>query len=157
MPDNAAAGAPKKNNKMLLILIVVLLVAVLGFGAYYFFLREEPEEPKTQSLYEQLEETVYYTPGDYFVTNITGSQALCKTSVSLALTSEDSANVTTFLENNNAVIRNAIIKVLISHPEQEMRAANAIDLLENEMSVAIRGATGVETLQRVFISDFVIQ
>lgn len=152
MPENAG-GAAKPKNKMLPILIVLIL-AVVAFGAYYFFFRKTDEEPTaTLSTYQELEETVYYSPGDYFVTNITGSQALAKTSVSLALTADESE----FLGNNNAVVRNSIVKVLISHPEQEMRAANAIDMLENEMAVAIRSATGLECLSRVYISDFVIQ
>lgn len=150
MPENAAPAA-KPKNKMLPILIVLILV-VVAFGAYYFFFRKD-EEPKQLTQYEQLEGTRYYSPGDYFVTNIPGSQALCKTSVSLALDADEEE----FLTNSNPVIRNAIVKVLISHPEQEMRAANAIDLLENEMAVAIRTATGLETLERVYISDFVIQ
>lgn len=149
MPENAGAAKPK--NKMLPILIVLILV-VVAFGAYYFFFRNE-DEPTQQSQYDILESTKYYSPGDYFVTNISGSQALCKTSVSLALEADEED----FLANNNAVIRNAIVKVLISHPEQELRAYNAIDLLENEMVVAIRAATGLETLSRVYISDFVIQ
>ena len=154
MPENAAAGAPKPKNKLMPV-IIILLVVVIGFGAYYFFLRPEPEEPaQSTSLYDQLAETVYYSPGDYFVTNISGSQSLCKTSVSLAL-EDPKGEVTEFLETNNAVVRNAIVKVLISHSEQEMRAMNAMDVLENEMAVAVRSATGLESLQRVFISDFI--
>lgn len=145
--------AAQDMNKKILPIILVLVIVVAAFAVYYFFLRPDPNENATPTQYEELEKTVYYTPGDYFVTNITGSQALTKTSVALALSEDE----TSFLETNNAVIRNAIVKVLISHPEEEMRAANSIDMLEAEMADSIRSATGIETLDRVLISDFVIQ
>lgn len=128
------------------------MIVVAAFAVYYFFLRPtgEPAEP---SQYEKLSESFYYVPGEYFVTNITGSTALAKTSVSLQLSKDE----TEFLDLNQSVVRNAIVKVLISHPEQEMRADNSISMLESEMANAVRSATGLETLEQIFISDFVIQ
>ena len=96
----------------------------------------------------------YYVPGEYFVTNIVDSTALCKTSTSLALSGKDQ---TAFLETNVAVIRNEIIKVLRSHNEEDLRAPGAIDQLEQEMTAAIQEELQLTDLVQVFISDFVIQ
>lgn len=143
-----------KNKKIVPIIIVAVIVVAAFFVYYSFFMK--PAEEKTPEAEQQtkLEEMYYYTPGEYFVTNIIDSSALCKTSVALALTGEDQ---TVFLEKHNAMIRNAVIKVLISHTEDEMRTAQAIDMLESEMTSALKQALGLEGLQTVYISDFVIQ
>lgn len=141
-----------KKKKVLPIIIVVIAV-IAAFCVYYFVLKPVPEE-EAGSETVKLEDMYYYVPGEYFVTNIEESSALCKTSVSLALTGKDQ---TTFLETNNAVIRNAVIKVLISHTEDELRTAGAIDMLEGEMSAELKTALRLEELQTVYISDFVIQ
>ena len=140
--------------KKILPIIIVVVAAIVAFGVYYFFLRPEPE-PATPTRYEELEETTPWVPGEYFVTNITGSSALLKLSVSLSLAEDES----TFLDTHVAIVRNAIIRVLIAHPEEEMRAPSALTMLENEMTAAVREATGLteDVLKNVVISDFVIQ
>ena len=144
--------------KKILPIIIVVVAAIVAFGVYYFFLRpdEDAGQPAVLSRYEELEESVPWVPGEYFVTNITGSSALLKMSVSLVLTDEEQ---TEFLDTNVAIVRNAIIRVMIAHPEEEMRAASAITMLENEMTNAVREATGLteDVLSQVVISDFVIQ
>lgn len=141
--------------KKALPIVIVLIAVVAAFAVYYFFLRPEPSggEP---TRYEELEETVYISPGDYFVTNITGSSALTKTSVMISLLDKDEEE---FMNDNNAVVRNAIVRVLISHPEEEMRAATAINMLQTEMTNALREELGLaeNALGGVLITDFVIQ
>lgn len=140
--------------KKLLPIIIVIVAVVAAFVVYYFFLRPQPEAVEP-TRYEQLEDSTPWVPGEYFVTNITGSSALAKTSVSLLLLDDES----TFLDQNVAVVRNAIIRVLIAHPEEEMRASTALTMLENEMTEAVREATGLneDVIEQVVISDFVIQ
>lgn len=135
-------------------IIIVIVAVVAAFAVYYFFLRPDPS-PSEPTRYEELEDITPWVPGEYFVTNITGSSALAKTSVSLLLLDDESA----FLDKNVAVVRNAIIRVLIAHPEEEMRAATALDMLENEMTTAVREATGLseDVIEQVVINDFVIQ
>lgn len=143
-----------KKKKIVPIIIVAVVVAAAFFVYYSFFMKPAKETTPEAEQQAKLEEMYYYTPGEYFVTNINGSNALCKTSVALALTGEDQ---TTFLEKHNAMIRNAVIMVLIGHTEDEMRTAQAIDMLEGEMTSALKEALGLEDLQNVYISDFVIQ
>lgn len=152
----ARSARPGSNMKKLLPIIIVVIAVVAAFGVYYFFLRPDPEAAAaTPSRYEELEERTYWVPGEYFVTNITGSSALLKVSTTLALTQDESE----FLDTNVAVVRNAIIRVLISHPEEELRAASALDMLETEMTNSVREATGLteDSLNRVLINDYVIQ
>lgn len=140
-------------KKKIVPIIIVVIAVVAAFCVYYFVLKPALEEgAETEAA--TLEDMYYYIPGEYFVTNINGSDALCKTSVALALTGDDQ---TTLLEKNNAVIRNVIIKVLISHAEDDMRGAQVIDMLEGEMTSAVKAALDTEELQNVYISDFVIQ
>lgn len=144
--------------KKILPIILVVVAAIVAFAVYYFFLRptDDTSQPAVLSRYEELENSVPWVPGEYFVTNISGSSALLKVSVSLELTDEKQNE---FLDANVAIVRNAIIRVLIAHPEEELRAASAITMLENEMTNSVREATGLteDVLTTVVISDFVIQ
>lgn len=144
------------NMKKILPIIIVVIAVLAAFAVYYFFLRPDPDAtPATPTRYEELEELVPWVPGEYFVTNINGSGALLKMSISLLL-SEDQSE---FLGNHVAIVRNAVIKVLMSHPEEELRAPSSIGMLEAEMTNAVREATGLteEILRNVYISDYVIQ
>ncbi len=137
--------------------IIIVVIAVVAAFAVYWFVIKPMNEPPAEDVPQEvkMEDIYYYPPGEYFVTNIKDSLALAKTSTSLALTGEDK---TPFLETNNAVIRNAIIKVLISHTEDELRTPEAINMLEKEMAEAVRAALQLEDeLYNVYISDFVIQ
>lgn len=142
-------------KKKLPIIIVAVLVAV-AFCVYFFVIKPMMEPPADETAQEvKIEDMYYYPPGEYFVTNVKDSLALAKTSTSLALTGEDK---TAFLETNNALIRNAIIKVMISHTEDELRTPEAIDMLEKEMTEAVRAALQLDdALYSVYVSDFVIQ
>lgn len=140
-------------KKKIVPIIIVIVVVVVAFFVYVNFFKPESQESEDPQM-TTLEDVYYYVPGDYFVTNINESLALCKTSVALALTGEDE---TEFLDTNVAVVRNSVIKVLIGHTEEELRSSSAIDMLENEMTASLKSALGIETLQKVYISDFVIQ
>lgn len=144
----------KHMKKKLVPIIIVVVAVIAAFCVYYFVIRPGSEEQPEVEATVTLEDMYYYVPGEYFVTNINDSSMLCKTSVSLALSGDDQ---TAFLEKNNAVIRNAVIKVLISHTENEMREVQAIDSLESEMTNSLKTALDIEGLEKVYISDFVIQ
>ncbi len=134
-------------------IIIIVIAVIVAFSVYFFVIKPGNDTEKTQQT--QLEEMYYYIPGDYFVTNVKDSPSLCKTSVSLALTGGDK---TPFLETSNAIVRNAIVKVLINHTEEELRDPGSIAMLEGEMKSAITSALQLENeLQNVYISDFVIQ
>lgn len=140
------------KKKIVPIIIVVIVVTAAFFVYFNFFAnKDEADQGATGTNYEEI---YYYVPGEYFVTNIVDSTALCKTSTSLALSGKDQ---TTFLETNVAVIRNEIVKVLRSHNEEDLRTPGAIDQLEQEMTVAIQEELQLTDLVQVFISDFVIQ
>ena len=141
------------KKKKIVPIIIVIIAVIAAFCVYYFVFRQTPEEDGATEA-AKLEDMYYYTPGEYFVTNIEESSALCKTSVSLAFTGSDQ---TAFLETNNAVIRNAVIKVLINHTEDELRTPQAINMLEGEMTESLKTALQSEELYTVYISDFVIQ
>ena len=140
-------------KKKIVPIIIVIVVVVAAFFVYFNFLKPTSQETGDPQM-SALEDVYYYVPGDYFVTNINDSLALCKTSVALALTGKDQSS---FLDTNVAVVRNSVIKVLISHTEEELRSSSAIDMLEDEMTASLKSALGIETLQKVYISDFVIQ
>ncbi len=142
------------NKKKLIIFIIVGVLVAGAFFVYFNFLQPKPEETAEEQQKTTLEETYYYIPGDYFVTNIEGSQSLTKTSIALALTGEDQ---TAFLEKNVAVIRNCVIQVLRNHTEEELREPTSVDTLGTEMTESVKQALALEDLQNVYISDFVIQ
>ena len=62
----------------------------------YFFIINPPEKEATIS---------YYTPGDYFVSNIKDSTRLLQTTIVFELLTYDSESMDTYLTENNHVIR----------------------------------------------------
>ena len=140
-------------KKKVVPVIIVIVIVIAAFFVYFNFFKNAQAEGQDPQM-SALEDVYYYVPGDYFVTNVNDSLVLCKTSVSLALSGKEQ---TAFLDTNVAVIRNSVIKVLISHTEEELRSPSAIDTLEKEMTESLKSALGLEELQKVYISDFVIQ
>ena len=136
------------RKKGLIVIIMVVLVAVVCMGCGLFGGSDKEEAANS------LEEMYFYSPGDYFVTNIKDSTALSKVSVSLALSGDDQ---TEFLTESNAAIRDAIVGVMRSHTEDELRAVDVTTALSAEMVTAINEALEITDVHNVYISDFVIQ
>lgn len=137
----------KKKTAVLLILVVIVASVFLS-SCSLFGGGDDSGETTLDDLY-------YYSPGDYFITNVKDSDSrLCKVSVSIALTGKDQ---TTFLEENNAVIRDTIVKIMRSYTEEELATPDIIDTLSERMTTTLQEVLGMSDVWYVYINDFVVQ
>lgn len=108
--------------------------------------------------------TVYaYPTGDAFVTNIVGSKKMLKCSVSFEVTDEKFA---TAAADTNAIVRNAVIKVLVLLTEDEVlgrtgsvedgtAAVSAdLDAIEQKLTDAANEALETDVFYSAIITEF---
>lgn len=140
----------RMNKKVILIILVVVVVAV----AFIFLNGELNGTGEEDAGQTAIADVYYFTPGDYFVTNIKDSNSLSKISVSLALKGKDQ---TDFLTDNNAVIRACIVDIMRSHTEEELRDPAVTKTISKEITDSANRALEISDIVNVYISDFVIQ
>lgn len=134
------------NKKVIIIAIVAVLIIAIGAGAAVFFL--------TQNSGEKEEEIFFYSPGEAFITNLQGSNSLLKTTVTVAYNNEKAL---TDLEENNSVVRNAIVFVLRNKTKEQMQAADIETTLSNEICQRLNSELGVDYIVKIYFSDLVVQ
>ncbi len=137
------------NKKVIMIVLVVVVVAVA-----FWFLNGKLNKTDEEGGQTALTDIYYYTPGDYFVTNIKDSNSLSKISISLALKGKDQ---TDFLTESNAVIRACVVDVMRSHTEDELRAPDITGVIASEVTDSVNKALQMSDIVNTYISDFVIQ
>lgn len=134
------------NKKTVIIIIValVLVIVAMGVGGFLFLSANKEKEKKV----------LFYSPGEYFVTNLKDSNSLLKVTVTLAYNKE---GVEEELTANNAIIRNAIVFTLRSKTKQDMQALDIETNLSNEICQKLNAELGVDYFIKVYFSDLVIQ
>lgn len=128
------------------LIIIILILAVVG-AALYFFVFSGPKKP----------EISYYTPGDYFVTNIKDSTRLVKVTIVLGLESTDPTGTEEYLTKVNHVIRDIVVFTLRDKTEEELRSDAIRDTLTVELVKNINEGLGVDYIKTIYFNDFVIQ
>ncbi len=131
--------------KKVIIIIVAVLIAA-GAAVYFLFLTPPPKA-----------QTVFYTPGDYFVTNIKDSKALVKTTIVLELSTTEPEKTTAYLKENNHVIRDIIVFTLRSKTEDELRSQGIEDSLRKEIVQNLESKMGLDYITTIYFNDYVIQ
>ncbi len=128
------------------IIIIILVLAVAGAAVYFLFLTPPPEP-----------ETFFYTPGDYFVTNIKDSKALIKVTIVLELSTTDEESAREYLTENNHIIRDVIVFTLRSKTEDELRSQGIEDTLRKEIAKNLESKMGLDYIGTIYFNDYVIQ
>ncbi len=129
------------------ILIIVLVVLIVGGGAaYVMFLMPPPEA-----------ETVFYVPGDYFVTNIADSTRLLKTTIVIELSTTEPDSVVEYLTENNHILRDIIVFTLRSKTEDELRSNDIEKTLRDEIVNNLESKMGLDYINTIYFNDYVIQ
>ena len=131
-----------KNKVWIIIVILLLIIIAAGVIAYFTMFQEEPPY------------FYYFTPGEEFITNITGSSSLVKITAVIEINQEKQEK---FLAEQMAVIRDAIIGVLRSKTEEEMRAADIQTILSDQICEVLNTQFEVTFFKRIYFSDFVVQ
>ena len=130
-------------KKNILLIIVGVVVIGLAIGAYFMFFNKPPKGL----------EAYYYTPGDYFVTNVSDSEVLLKVMVVLG-SNEDQ---TVFFEKHQLLIRNEILFQLRSMTEEEFKDPNLEVKFSDIITEKLNTALGVDYITRIYITDLVLQ
>lgn len=142
MANKDADGGSKK---VIIIAVVAVLIIAIGAGAAVFFMMNQNKKE---------EEISFYSPGEYFVTNLKESNSLLKVTVTIGYNDK---KATKDLEANNAVIRNSIVFVLRSKTKEQMQADDIETTLSNDICQKLNSELGVEYFVKVYFSDLVIQ
>ena len=129
------------NKKILIIILVV--VAIIGAALYIFVFKGEPPIKYT-----------FYSPGEYFVTNVNNSNRLFKISVVLVLDTEELQDQ---LTEQNSRIRDRIISILRGMDEITLKSLDTEDLLKKQIKDAINQALETEHIVEILFNDYVIQ
>lgn len=129
------------------VIIIVVLVLVVGVAAAYFLLFSGPKEPQEG----------FYTPGDYFVTNIKDSTRLVKVTLVLGLSTPDPAKAQEELTAVNHVIRDIIVFTLRDKTEEDLRSDSIRESLNTELVQKLNEGLGVDYITTIYFNDFVIQ
>ena len=126
------------------IIVIIIAVILIGGGAAAYFMLFAPET----------EVVHFYTPGEFFVTNVIDSNRLFKVTVVMQL-SDDTKDEDLILINH--IIRDTIIKCVRTKDEDYLRDPVAMDLLRVELTDVIRGQLAIDYLTTVYFNDFVLQ
>lgn len=131
-------------KKVIIIIVVALVVA--GAAVYFLFLTPPPKA-----------ETIFYTPGEFFVTNIKDSKALIKTTIVLEISTTEPETATEYLTTNNHIIRDVIVFTLRSKTEDELRSQDIEETLRSEIVNNLESKMGLDYITTIYFNDYVIQ
>lgn len=136
------------SKKVIIIIAVAVVLAIVAGGGVAFFLLKGSGEEKPKEVF-------YYSPGEYFVTNMKDSSSgLVKVTVTVGYTEKGAE---TEFTAKNAVIRNAIVFTLRSKTKEEMKSPDIEAKLSDEMKTRLNQELGIEHITKIYFSDFVIQ
>ena len=128
------------------IIIIGIIVIAVAIGAYFLLFSGEKEP-----------DISYYTPGDYFVTNIKDSTRLLQSTIVLELATFDPDGTNEYLTENNQIIRDTIVFILRDKTEEELRSTGIEDTLRQEIVTALQKKMGLDYIQTLYFNDYVIQ
>lgn len=130
------------DKKVIIIIVIVVLALALGVGAWLLF---KPEKGPVTS---------FYIPGEHFVTNVKDSDYLFKTTVVLELSRDD---VDDFLDENNYIIRDAIIFILREKTIDELRDSNIKEKLQKEIINELEKRLEIDYINTIYFNDYIFQ
>ena len=127
------------------IIIIVVAVLALGIGAFVFF---------TQSSQPKALVPFTHDPGDYFITDIKGSNQLLKADIMIYV-ADDSIKLE--IEEKNHIIRNDIIFILRSMTAEQLKAEGIQDQLSASITARLNQEFENEDFLKIYFNEFVIQ
>ncbi|WP_457621919.1 flagellar basal body-associated FliL family protein [Persephonella sp.] len=156
----------KKGGKKKLIIIAVLLLVILagGGGAAYKFLvldkqKEEEQENKAEKIQEEIKDIenlgIMFEVGT-FIVNLADKDAdrFLKVTVILEIENEQ---VKMEVEKRLPQIKDAITTLLFTKNSRELKTAEGIELLKEEIIKRVNAILPLGGVKNVYFTDFVIQ
>ncbi|MDR0906233.1 MAG: flagellar basal body-associated FliL family protein [Oscillospiraceae bacterium] len=101
--------------------------------------------------------TSYYSPGDFFVTNVKNSKKLFKGGVVLIVESVDEAASAEFLARENAVIRDKIIFIIRDMEEVDIASAEGSEALRERIRSELCERLDTTEITGILFNDYVMQ
>ncbi|WP_456401281.1 flagellar basal body-associated FliL family protein [Persephonella sp.] len=156
----------KKGGKKKLLIIIVLLLVILagGGGAAYKFLvldkkEEEKEENKAEKIQEEIKDIenlgIMFEVGT-FIVNLSDKDAdrFLKVTIILEIENEQ---VKMEVEKRLPQIKDAITTLLFTKTSRELKTAEGIELLKEEIIKRVNAILPLGGVKNVYFTDFVIQ
>ena len=128
-------------NKILIVIIALVIVA--GAAVYFFVFANTADKPEVR---------VEYSPGEFFTTNVNGSNRLLKTGIVLVV---NETGLDEMLSAQNARIRDAIIFILRELTEDQIKETNVQDELRDKIISELNERLGIDNFVEVLFNDFV--
>lgn len=136
-------------NKKILIIIIAVVVVI---GAAAFVLLSGGNEDAV----DKQPNIAYYVPGEYFVTNVSGSKMLLKTTIALGFDEKTIPDATT-LKNLNSAMRDIINRELRTLTEEDIANPDILDTLKQRLLAALQSGMAFDNLLDIKFNDFVAQ
>lgn len=132
-----------KTVKILIVVIVVIVLAASG-AIGYFVMKQRPTEVKTY----------IYDPETSFITNVQNDKALVKSTLVIQVTRKKAL---TELAEKSVIVSDSIIDVLRQKTKDEMLSDDIQEQLKMEICGRIAKDTGIEGIDTIYFSEFVVQ
>lgn len=98
--------------------------------------------------------TISYEPGDDFITNLSNSKKLLKTSIVIEVNNKKEI---AYMTKNNYKVRDIIVDVLSQVTEEEVLKADIRNELKKEIHEELKTRLGLNGIVDVYFNDFVTQ
>ena len=131
-------------KKPVILVVVIVVIAAAAAGFYFFVLSGDREKPEVR---------VEYSPGEFFTTNVYGSNRLLKSGIILIV---NEAGLEEKLTLENARIRDTIIFILRDLTEDDIKAEGTQEELRQRIIDELNEKLGIDNFVEVLFNDFVM-
>jgi len=134
-----------KGKKILLISISVIIIMIIAVVVFY----------SQASIEEKEIETMIYSPGSKFQTNLKDSRSLISISIQIEVVDEKKFLVS--IEERNPELRSKILDILRDKTVEDVNGRTGKKMLESEILACLRKMFDKDMVVNLYIDDIVVQ
>lgn len=136
------------TKKIMIFSIIGFIISLLIFGATLYFVYFRDSDGSKQNL-----ETFNYDAGQ-FSTNMGDSSHYFKGNIVIESTDKKEIEVMT---EKSVIIRDTILKVIISQDPEKMTSNEGLDKLERELISDLSTNLDLKSIKNVYFTDYIVQ
>ncbi|MCT4507991.1 MAG: flagellar basal body-associated FliL family protein [Tepidibacter sp.] len=136
------------TKKIMIFSIIGFIISLLIFGATLYFVYFKNSDGSRQNL-----EAFNYDAGQ-FSTNMGDSNHYFKGNIVIESTDEKEIEVMT---EKSVIIRDTILKVIISQDPEKMTSNEGLDKLERELISDLSTKLNLKSIKNVYFTDYIVQ
>lgn len=136
------------TKKIMIFSIIGFIISLLIFGATLYFVHFKDSNQSQQKL-----KTFNYDAGE-FSTNMGDSNHYFKGKIVIECTDENEVEIMT---SKNVIIRDTILKVIISQDPEKMTSNEGLDKLERELISNLSMKLDLKSIKNVYFTDYIVQ